>query len=246
MKLSRYLIPSIVVSFIAGIACYIASNNIFLGLGCLGIYILTFVFLFLPILDSYDIKKKKSHEAYRFINSFIITLSATHSYSLSFESAMQGSSKELLTATDALTSMEDLAKAKCLEDYFCSPLYSMFIRVLDLYANQGGDVLRLSQSLLEEVTRVEETNRQKEKAGSKNLLQYLILWVVSTAIVVFLRFGLSSFFNAISHNLTYLICLCVYFAFMLVSFGIYAVIYTGESIKFPFKARQKEIGYEKN
>ncbi len=224
--MSPYFIPGIVVDFLLALACYTASENWIVTGVVLAVYLLITLLGLVPMLDKYVDRKRRSHEAYRFINSYIISLSATHSYGLSFDSATEGATGKLKEVAEAIQEMDPLEKAKYMEDYFSTSIYTMFLRVLDLYANQGGDVLRLSGSLLEEVTRVEETNRQKEKTGSRNLLAYLLLWAVSTGIMVFLRFGLSSFFTSIKRSPVYLGCLTVYFLFMLVSLLIYGSFYT--------------------
>lgn len=224
--MSPYLIPGIVVDLLIAVACFASSENWLVTGLVAAAYLLITISVLVPMLDRYVDRKRRSHEAYRFINAYIISLSATHSYGLSFDSATEGAVGKLKEAVEGIQEMDPLEKTKYMEDYFSTPIYTMFLRVLDLYANQGGDVLRLSGSLLEEVTRVEETNRQKEKTGARNVLEYLLLWAVSTGIMVFLRFGLSSFFSSIKHSPVYLSCLTVYFLFMLASLWVYGSFYT--------------------
>ena len=73
--MNRRLIIFLIISFLAGAITYLSLDNLYLALGVMAIYIIAGITLFAPSLDKYDIKVKKFHECYHFINNFVIALS---------------------------------------------------------------------------------------------------------------------------------------------------------------------------
>lgn len=225
--MSNLFLAFLIISLVCAAACYLSTLNIFLSLVVLAAYAISLIAVLAPMLQRYAERIRKNHECYRFVNSYLISLSATASLEKAFLSAGEGSSGKLQTTMESVASMEAFEKTRYLGLYFESDLYAMFLSVLELYSEQGGDILKLSASLLEEVNRVEESTRKLEKAGIRNAFQYILLWVMSLGILVFLRFGLGSYFEAIRKSAIYLICIAVFFFFMLGSILLYGGFYVG-------------------
>ena len=239
--MNMMFLASIVISVVCAGACYLSTLNIFLSLLVLAAYAVALIGVLSPLLRLYSIRMRKSHECYRFVNSFLISLSATCSLERAFLSAGEGSTGKLRTTMESVASMEAYEKTRFLGLYFESDLYAMFLSVLELYSEQGGDVLKLSASLLEEVNRVEESNRKLEKTGIRNAFQYILLWAMSLGILVFLRFGLGNYFDAIRKSAIYLICISVFFFFMLGSILLYGGFYVGGFGKKKKSLRNEEV-----
>ena len=209
-------------------ACFLCTDHLILSLVIGASFLLALSFGLAPMFLSFAEKSRGGHECYRFINAYVISLSATSSLEKAFASAGEGSTGKLLTTMESVAQLGPYEKVEYMDMYFKSDLYSMFLSVLRLYQDQGGDILLLSNHLLEEVNRVEEASRQKEKVGIRSAFQYILLWLMSLAILVFLRYGLGMFFDSIKDTPVYLISVAIFFLFMLVSILIYGAQFAGD------------------
>ena len=123
-----------------------------------------------------------------------------------------------------------MEKIEYLLRYFEDDIYPVFLSIVKAYLEEGGDLLEMSSQLLNEVTSNEEKHNSLETIRKKSLVQYGSLWFLSTIVLVFLRFGLSNFYDSLTKNIPYLITSIAYFLIAIVSFYIYARAYTGEKI----------------
>ncbi|MCF0112944.1 MAG: hypothetical protein HUJ60_03105 [Bacilli bacterium] len=225
---SSYLYPVILAGLVA-LTSYISCESIWVSLGVGTVFLLAGFLFFLPLIQRYETRVRKSHECYRFVNAFLICLSSTQSLERAFGTGGENLGEHFESFVSELGGMEPKARTEYLATYFESDLYDMFISVLNLYFDQGGDVLRLSSSLMEELTRVEESSRSLEKESRHNLIQYLGMWGLSLGIMVFLRFGLSSFYNYLRGDLLFTLGIVAFYAVMLVGLVLYALAYTGKA-----------------
>ena len=234
----EYIYWLIIILVSAGTA-FLVSGNLFLALGIVLIYGLVLFFFLTPIVEAYRTKNRKRHECYRFINSFLIALSATSSYPRAIEAASNGSKGELKEILDSISHMSPLESIDYLKAYFNDDLYRMFLSVIDLHQEQGGEVLSLSGDLLNEATRVEEFGQGKMKEAKKNLFQMVLLWGMSLLLMSFIRVGLARFFDSIGHSWSFLGSVILFYAFFLGSIVAYACFLTEEKPVL-FKKKKKE------
>lgn len=221
------LIPGFAAVMLAFIS-YFCCENPFISLAVLLIYALIGYVLLLPMITAYQSKSRRRNEAYRFINAYLISLSATQSLERAFGAGCEGIEGEFAERVNDIGNLEAKQRTEYLASYFENPLYQMFLSILSLYEDQGGDVLALSGSLLEELTRVEQNARGMEKEGRKNLLQYLVLWGMAIAVVAFLRIGLGTFYALAKNEWVYILAIAAFFLFLLGSVCFYVIAYTGE------------------
>ena len=111
------------------------------------------VFVYLPILSKRKVQRERGHECYLFIHRFLITLSVTNSLEKSFESGSEGMGADFVRLNAGINALSARAKTEYLHSYFLSDLYKMFLSLLDLYLDRGGDVLRLASELMQEIGR---------------------------------------------------------------------------------------------
>lgn len=235
----KFLIPSFIISIIAGLLAYFSSEQLLLGLAIGIFYFGGSFFLLRPVLENYFDRSKRQHECYRFVHAYVISLSANASLEKAFFASQEGAEGKLLNTMESASTMDPLEKAKFMAGYFQSDLYDMFLSVLDLYLNQGGDILKLSGNLLEELNRVESIQREKEKTAARNMVQNILLWLLSTAILVFLRFGLGAFFDSVRNTPIYLGSVGLFF--LLMAFSLLAFAYTvAEPKRTPSKKKEKK------
>ena len=219
-------VPSLYFAIVA----YVTTSNLLIGGSVFLIYFAISTLFIKPLVKRYLDKRRKRHEVFNFINHFIISLSITSSIDQAFEDATidaKGEEKEVLDSISALTSME---KIEYLLRYFEDDIYPVFLSIVKAYLEEGGDLLEMSSQLLNEVTSNEEKHNSLETIRKKSLVQYGSLWFLSTIVLVFLRFGLSNFYDSLTKNIPYLLTSIAYFLIAIVSFYIYARAYTGEKI----------------
>ena len=213
---------------------YFITESLYLSIGVALVTLLTLFFLVLPSIKKYSSLKTKQHESYLFINSFLITLSVSQSVEKSYELATENVEKDFKDTVQAIEHLTPMQRVEYLSNFFEMPIYDMFLSVLTIYLEQGGDVLKLSQSLMEELTRIEETAMSLSKHAINVLIQWIVLWAMSFAIMGFARFGLNSFYSYIKSSPTFLIMTCSYFLLLNVSIVIFTIKYTGV---LPWKTR---------
>ena len=219
-------VPSLYFAIVA----YVTTSNLLIGGSVFLIYFAISILFIKPLVKRYLDKRRKRHEVFNFINHFIISLSITSSIDQAFEDATidaKGEEKEVLDSISALTSME---KIEYLLRYFEDDIYPVFLSIVKAYLEEGGDLLEMSSQLLNEVTSNEEKHNSLETIRKKSLVQYGSLWFLSTIVLVFLRFGLSNFYDSLTKNIPYLLTSIAYFLIAIVSFYIYVRAYTGEKI----------------
>ena len=197
-----------------------------------------------PVYKKFLSFQTKRHECFRFINSFVVTLSVSKSIDFAYQNAMEGLGKEIENISQSISELSGLEKVEYLDSYFDMPIYRMFVSTLSIYLNEGGDIIKLSAELLAELTRLEESENDVLSANRKNLIQYCMLWGISLAVVVFMRVALANFFDLLVDSFMYLGCVIGYFALMLGSIIAYASIYTGFPLCLPFGSKAKSRAKE--
>jgi hypothetical protein len=219
----------IFLALLNGGLCYLLTANLYIALGVTAVFLLALLFVEIPLLTRYENQERKRHEAYNFVNNFIISLSVTSSPISAFDAAKEGidSKGELFSILSSIEGGGVEMKLHYLENYFLVSYYPMFISIFTLYEEQGGDFLKLAEPLLKEVTREEEFGNTLAKESHKRLFQYVTLWGMSSLILAFLRFGLAGFYPILITSIPFLIIGTLYFAIVLLGIFLYSLAYTG-------------------
>ena len=225
---NRYLLFTIV-GLLAGVITYIALDNYFYALGVLAVYILVGVVILSPMLKKHSVKVRKFHECYHFINNFVIALSIKKSISGSLESTVNSMPSEFIDIYEGLESMSDREKLDYLGTYFQFYVYHLFLQIVDLWEENGGDIIRMSKYLIAETRFNEEYISKIETMSAHKYVEIGVLWGFCALIVVVLRFSLKEFYDKIKNQLIYVIAILVLFAFIL--FSIYLLIHKATSLK---------------
>jgi hypothetical protein len=241
----KYYLLALLLSLLYGILGFYVSDSLYIGLGIGAIFALTLLILVVPLYLRHEEKERKRHECYRFLNTFIISLSVSQSGERALEEVsldLKGEEKEIFEAIAQLSLEERIAY---FARYFENSSYTMFLSIFQLYENQGGDVLEVAEPLLKEVTLQEETGDAMEKIRYRNLLQFASLWGMSYLVLGFTRYGLSNFYSLLSVSIPYLATEMVYFLIALVAFVLFALAFTGEKITFQRRKSHEEITPQK-
>lgn len=213
----NFLLTCVVISFAFTGLCFITSENVVSSLLIFLISIGFFVFIVRRQKDKYQEKTRRYHQCFRFINTYLVSLSIKGSLSYARESAFNVSDervKEVVTSIKELSEEEQLSY---LSKYFKFDLYRLFVDTVNLWNEQGGDILKMSERLLNKVRLKEEYLLRCESMHKSKVIEFTILWFISLMILASLRFALSSFYTRIIKMPFYQIAVVVIFLFVLVS-----------------------------
>lgn len=184
----------IVLSVIVAVSSYIVTNNLFLPLGVFLVYVLYYFVIARRKLGFYFARANNIHCCYHFINSFLITLSVKESFEEAYQNGIRITDEALVEETSQIENMPIIDRIKYLRRFFNLSIYRMFVNVVIMYQEQGGNILNLSDGLIKECTRVEKSLTDSMAIGTKHLVEFIILWFLSLLILVFLRFSMSQFY----------------------------------------------------
>ncbi len=215
--MSSEIIIEIVVSLLIGILSYTASNNIIVGIACLAVSIIDFLIIANRMIRKYSLKVNRFHECYHFINSFIVSLSIKKVTLSAYESAIATMPDDFLEKFDNLSGLSLKEKLDQLSKYFSFHAYSLFNDLVDMYEEQGGDILEMSHHLINDIRQTEDYLSTCSSIHKRSLTQFCILWMLTLGIMAFLRFALSSFFYMMAKQIYYPIGIGAIVLFCLVS-----------------------------
>lgn len=229
--MSSFLLISIVISVVIGVITFLASNNYIIAIIALVIYLLYFLVFARKIFNKYQTKIVRFYECYHFINTFIVSLSIKSSLSSAYETAILTIDKEHVKELETIDSFEINDWLNHLNKYFKFHIFSLFIDLININEEQGGNILEQSKYLLEELRLNEEYISEGTLISKRKMTEFAILWVLTYVIMVFMRFALSSFFQNISKQLFFIIGILLIDVFCLLSIHFAIIKYTSLKIK---------------
>lgn len=210
----------IVISLLFGIVGYLASNNLIIG-GIIILLSITYFFLFfMKRFNNYRVSTTRFKSCYQFINSFIISLSIKSTIPGAFESTMISVEDELKEEIDGIAHLSDMEKLVYLKQHYRFHIYELFVNVITLYEDRGGNILDIANFLISESQSQHEYLIKCESMALRKWVEFGILWFLSLAIMIILRFALSQFFDLISKQMLYKTTIVAIFALVLVSIDI--------------------------
>lgn len=201
--MNQIMVAGIIISVVLGLCSFIASNNFIVGIVCLLLSGLYFFLLARPMFNKYLTKIKRYDECYHFINNFIVSLSIKEVTVGAYESAMSSMSESFINEIENIESFSLDEKLEHLNKYFRFHVFSLFVSLISLYEEQGGNILDMSHYLLEDVRQEEEYITSTRTIARNKILEFAILWALTLGIMVFMRFSLSEFFETISKQVFY-------------------------------------------
>ena len=229
--MKKPLIIFLILGLMLGALCYLATNNIIYGAGIAMFFILDYLILMNRRFKRYYSLIERVHTSYHFINSFIITMSVKNSVEEAYQNGLRIQSKRLKIETDQLTEMAPLERVKYLRGYFDLSIYMMFLNVVDLHQDQGGNILSMSDNLMKECTRTERTLSDTLAIGFKHLREFVVLWVMSIGILIFLRFSLKDFYITMLQDQIFTLLILMFFLICIISINLFVIAYTDLTVK---------------
>ena len=213
----NFLLLGVIVSFAFAGLIFIASENIFSTISIFLITLLFFVLLIKRQIDKYQEKTRRYHQCYQFINSYLISLSIKGSLSAARESSYGTADKGTREVIDSIKDLDEEEKLSYLSKYFKFDLYHLFVDTIKVWSEQGGDILTMSQYLINQVRLKEEYLLYCESVHRSKLIEFFVLWGITLTILTSLRFALSQFYTRIIHAMFFQIAVVVLFLFVLLS-----------------------------
>ena len=178
----------LLISIVVCVSVFIALENIFILLGILLLYMAVSLFILMPMLKKHEIKLTRFHECYHFINNFIISLSIKKSISGALETTVNSMPSEFIDQYNSLENMSDNEKLNYLSTYFIFNVYQLFLQILAVWQDEGGDIIAMSKYLTSEIRNNEEYLSKCETLTKRKYFEIGVLWMLCLAILIFLRF----------------------------------------------------------
>ena len=192
MKLYNTL--GIVIALVLTFVCYFATSNIFVGIGVfVSAVAFYFVFLYKKLL-SHRSNTKKVHECYLFINNFLITLSIKGSLPAAFDATRTSISDDYGEYLASIDEMNPQEKLLYLNKYFPFHIFQIFIDIVFLWQEEGGDILDMSSHITNEIREIKEYVTYCQSVSKRKALEIGTLWLFSLATVIALRLSLNDFY----------------------------------------------------
>lgn len=189
MKIYNFL--GLVISFILAFVSFFATSNIFVGAGVL-IVCITFYFLFIykKLINHLSVLKKV-HECYLFSNNFLVTLSIKQTLNASFEAVRTSVSDEFFEYLQSIDELNPQEKLLYLNKYFPFHSFQIFVEVILLWIEEGGDILQMSSHVINAIREMQEYASYCQSIDKRKGFEIATLWFFSLIIVVVLKFSLT-------------------------------------------------------
>lgn len=214
-----------------GILCYFSTKNLIFSILILVIFVVDYFILMRKKFVQYFSLIERVHTSYHFINSFIISLSVKDSLEDAYQNGIRINNTKLNAETKELNEMPVLERVKYLYGYFNLSIYKVFLNVLDLYQDQGGNILNMSDNLLRECTRTEKTLSDTLSIGYKHLTEFIILWLLSFSILLFMRFSIEEFYMMMLKSPFVAPLIFIFFLICIASINLFVNSFTNLTIK---------------
>lgn len=218
----NFIALGIIVSFAFAGVTFIASQNIFSSLIILAVYTAFFVLIARRQINKNEQKIHRYHQCFQFINSYLISLNVKGSLNAAMESSYETADEGTKEIIDSIKELSEQEKLSYLTKYFKFDLYHLFVDTISLWSEQGGDILKMSHHLVDQVRLKEEYLLTCESLNKSKTVEFVVLWAIALVILAALRFALSQFFDRISKTIVYQVAVVVVILFAL--FSIYILI----------------------
>lgn len=221
----------VLLTVLLAIVAYLTSFDIYIPIFVVASYLLYYFILGRRYLIKKDRLTRRIHACYHFINAFIISMSVKESVEDAYQSGIRYEDKELNEITENLENLKVSDRITYLREFFNLAVFKMFINVLSLYQDQGGNILNMSDELISESTRIEKSLSESLIESNRYLGQFLLLWIMSVSVLLFIRFSISSFYVLMSKSSIFVGFLLVFFILILFSIHLFIVRFSSIVVK---------------
>lgn len=185
----------LIIGLLLTFVCYFATSNIFVGIGVLVTSVVFYFLLVYKRILNHKLATTKIHECYLFINNYLISLSIKGSLNAAFEATRTSISDEFTEFISGIEEMNPQEKLVYLNKYFPFHVYQIFIDIIALWQEEGGDILEMSSHITNEMREIKEYVTFCQSVARRKAVEIGTLWLFSLAIVIVLRLSLSDFYG---------------------------------------------------
>jgi hypothetical protein len=171
-----------------------------------GIFVLQFGLWLIALMTWYQQSKRDriDSDMYYWMQTLLTTLSIKKTITETFVNVVQQYQLKKEKWITPFMSNDALHALKNLKQRFTHPLYGLFITTLEFYEEQGGDVLILFDSVLQQ-TRMMESRRIEIKSLTKRyFFQWIFLWILNLFILLMSKVVLMDLFDVMKTNLIFI------------------------------------------
>lgn len=237
--MNNRLILFILISLVIGTISFVALENIIIAVAIFAVYLIISILFIDPRLKKYSLTKNRYHECYHFINNFIISLSIKKSIPGSLVTTVGSMNPDFVDLFNGLENMSENEKLDYLSSYFEFYDYSLFLQVIKIWQEEGGDIIQMSKYLIVNIRHNEEYISKTDTIAKRKYVEIGILWTISLAIIVVLRFALNDFYSRVKGQLLFIVALTMIFAFALLT--MYLLVYRGTSLNLKGNANHEKV-----
>lgn len=214
------MIVFIILSLLFGFLTYFSTNSVVVSCIVLGFSLLYLLIFTRSRLKKYKVKTKRYHDCYKFINSFLVSLSIRNTCEAALEVTSENMDEEFKQEAEGLENVTGLEKLTYFTKYFRFHIYELFLNIVGLYEEQGGSILQMSSLIIEQSRSIEDHINKANNLGKRKLIEFSVLWIFSLVILVALRFVLGQFYESIISQLIFQISIGAVFIFIVISLDI--------------------------
>ena len=227
------------ISLLVGVVAFVGLENIVIAISTFALYLVVSIIFIIPKLNKYEFTKLRYHECYHFINNFIISLSIKKSISGALETTVGSMNSDFVDLYNGLENMSENEKLEYLSSYFEFYDYSLFLQVIYIWQEQGGDIIAMSKYLIGNIRHNEEYINQLDIISKRKYVEIGILWTIALSIIVVLRFALSQFYDKIKGQLLYTVSISMILVFALLT--IYLLVHRGTYLELKGNANHEKV-----
>ena len=192
------ILIGLIVSIALSLICFISTENSISTIAIGSISLLYFMIYVFKVLKNKDEKITRFQNCYQFINNFLIALSIKGHISGALASALESQNEETIDLVKSVDSNDPMEKVMYLKEYFKFDVYSLFVDLVSLFNDEGGNIIQMSRYLLNQIREDEEYIVNAERMNKKAIVEFTILWSFALTILcirlsIDLRYIVSSF-----------------------------------------------------
>jgi len=227
---NKIFILGFILGILFGAIAFYATSSFICGFLVLMVVASYFCLFLNKIYYKYLSKVSRFHECYIFINNFIISLSIKASIIGAFESVTSTISEDLKNELSQIKDMREIEKINYLISYFKFDDYRLFCDVINLWMEEGGNILAMSNYVTNHIREIEEYINFCESKSKSKFFEFVLLWGFTILIVLVLRIVLNDFLSQMLNNIVFKIGVVMVFSFMMISLHLFMMKMTSLEI----------------
>ena len=210
MKFNMRYIYYLLLTLVFSLLYYYTTRNLIFTCALALIFLILFFILIEREYRKFESNSKKVKECTKFINNFIITLSINKSINTTYGQIKETFNEELLMIdNESSEGVEE--KIKNLKSYFNLKVYDVFLKLLDQYLFQGGDIIKISQLLLFDTRKMNSLLDDYNVTTKRKLIEFASMWGLTMIILVVIQLSMSMFYETILKMSFYPIAIFCFF-----------------------------------